>query len=49
MNRGTLLIDLLGLVGLGGVAYGAWMIYPPSCYILIGLCLLGFAVVSNWK
>jgi hypothetical protein len=31
--------DLVGLSGVGLVAYGAWLIYPPAGFI-VGGCLL---------
>lgn len=34
-----LLRDLAGLGGVGLVAYGAWLIYPPAGFI-VGGCLL---------
>lgn len=34
--------DALMTAGAGGVAYGAWMVYPPAGYIVGGLfCLAG--------
>ena len=35
----SLLRDLAGLSGVGLVAYGAWLIYPPAGFI-VGGCLL---------
>ena len=32
--------DLAGLCGVGLVAYGAWMIYPPAGFITAGLLLI---------
>jgi hypothetical protein len=36
----NLLRDLAGLAGIGAIAYGAWMIYPPAGFITGGLLLV---------
>jgi hypothetical protein len=35
------------LAGLGFIAIGAWMIYPPSAFIVVGAALLAEAVTST--
>ncbi|MCV6612435.1 MAG: hypothetical protein OIF55_16865 [Amphritea sp.] len=37
-------IDLVGLVGLAGIGYGAFLIYEPAAYIVTGACLVAYAV-----
>lgn len=32
--------------GTGLVAYGGWMIYPPLAYIIPGIALLAFAIIT---
>lgn len=32
--------DLVGLSGVGLVAYGAWLIYPPAGFITAGFLLI---------
>jgi len=32
--------DLAGLCGVGLVSYGAWMIYPPTGFIVAGILLI---------
>ncbi len=39
-----LLRDLAGLSGVGLVAYGAWLVYPPAGFI-VGGCLLIFGAL----
>ncbi len=42
-----LLRDLAGLSGVGLVAYGAWLIYPPAGFIVGGcLFLLGALLLA---
>ena len=40
------LSDLSALVGAGLVSYGAWMVYEPAGFIVLGLMLLTAGVVS---
>ena len=35
-----LLRDLAGLCGVGAVAYGAWLVYPPAGFIVGGSFLI---------
>ena len=42
LTRDTL-ADLIGLAGVGCVGYGAWLIYPPSAFILVGIGLVAIA------
>jgi len=42
-----LLRDLAGLSGVGFVAYGAWLIYPPAGFIVGGsLLILGALLLA---
>lgn len=46
----TLLLDLVGLVAVGLISYGAWLIYPPAGYIVCGLLLLiGVILIAKPK
>jgi hypothetical protein len=36
--------DLLALIGLALLAYGLWLVYPPSAFIVPGTMLFGIAV-----
>lgn len=36
-------IDLVGLLGLGSLTYGCWLVYQPSAYIIAGVLLLAYA------
>ena len=38
--------DLVGLVGVVLVVYGAWLIYPPAGYITAGLLLLAGSLLA---
>lgn len=38
--------DLIGLVGLGLLSYGAWRAYPPAGYIVPGILLLLLAFLG---
>lgn len=43
----ALLRDLAGLSGVGLVAYGAWLIYPPAGFIVGGsLLILGALLLA---
>jgi len=39
-----LLVDAVGLLGLGSVCWGCYSIYEPSAYIVGGACLMIFSV-----
>lgn len=32
--------DLLGVVGVGLLSYGAWLIYQPAAFVVAGICLM---------
>ncbi len=36
--------DALGVIGLGLLAGGCWMVYPPAALVLPGLVLIGVAI-----
>ena len=36
--------DFIGLVGVGLVGYGAWLVYEPAGFIAAGAILAGVAV-----
>lgn len=38
--------DLLGLAGLGLLAWGLWMVFPPAALIVAGALLLAAAVAG---
>ena len=37
--------DLIGLIGMSALAYGCWLVYPPSAYIVTGLILFAVGVL----
>jgi hypothetical protein len=39
-------IDVLGLVGVGAVVYGTWLVYPPAAWIIGGAAASAAAVVA---
>lgn len=42
----TVVRDLAGLAGAGGVSYGAWLIYEPAGFIVGGALLLAGAILA---
>ena len=42
-----ILIDLVGLVGIGSVSYGAWLMYQPSAFIVSGVALVTWAALAS--
>ncbi len=42
----ALVRDVAGLAGVGFVAYGAWLAYPPAGFIVIGSALLTAVYLS---
>ncbi len=41
----ALLWNIIGLTGMGLIAYGAWLIYQPAGFLAGGVLLLGAAVI----
>ncbi len=41
--------DLLGLVGVGAMSYGAWLIYEPAGFIVGGGILAGAAAIGAFR
>ena len=41
------LIDTVGLAGLGSLGYGCFLIYQPSAYVVVGACLLAYAIKAG--
>lgn len=39
--------DALGLAGIGGVTYGAWLIYKPAGFVIVGLFALAMCVLLS--
>jgi hypothetical protein len=35
-----LVVDAIGLCGVGAIAYGAWLIYPPAGFIVGGIMVV---------
>ena len=42
----SLMRDAAGLAGIGLIAYGAWLVYPPAGFIAAGALLLALAVLT---
>ena len=40
--------DVVTLVGMGCLAGGLWMIYPPAALIGIGLAMVGMGLAGAW-
>ncbi|SHF02100.1 hypothetical protein SAMN02745157_1456 [Kaistia soli DSM 19436] len=38
--------DLVAIVGVGLIGFGAWLIFPPAGYIVVGSLLLAGAVLG---
>jgi hypothetical protein len=36
--------DVIGLVGLGLIAYGSHLVYPPAAFFVPGIILVGVAI-----
>jgi len=41
--------DAVTLVGVGLLAAGLWMVYPPAALIAVGLALVGMGLMGAWK
>lgn len=39
--------DALGIIGLGLLGYGCWLIYPPAAFIVPGVVLVGVAIFGT--
>lgn len=44
-----IILDAAGIAGVGLVAYGAWMIYPPAGFITGGVLVLAGVLLSSGK
>jgi len=40
--------DAVTLVGMGLLAAGLWMVYPPAALIAVGLALVGMGLMGAW-
>ena len=38
--------DICGLLGLGLLSYGAWLIYEPAAFIVAGIILIAVTIIS---
>lgn len=43
----SVLEDVVGVAGVGLVAYGAWAIYPPAGFIVAGLFMVSVAAAAG--
>jgi hypothetical protein len=43
-RRRSILINSVGLSGLGLLAAGLWLVHPPSCLIIVGAVLFLLAL-----
>ena len=41
--------DVVVILGVGCLAGGLWMVYPPAALIGIGLALVGLGVLGAWQ
>jgi hypothetical protein len=42
----ALIIDLFGLIGLGSLSYGCWLVYRPSGFIAAGVVLIAAVAIG---
>ncbi|MDH6273585.1 hypothetical protein [Rhizobium leguminosarum] len=42
----ALLRDGIGLIGAGAIAYGAWLIFAPAGFIVAGVLMIAFALLT---
>lgn len=42
----ALVRDAIGLAGAAAIAYGAWLIYIPVGYIVAGVLMIAFALLT---
>lgn len=40
--------DVMTVIGIGCLAGGLWMIYPPAALIGLGLALIGIGLTGAW-
>ncbi len=40
--------DYFSLAGIGCIAVGLWMIYPPAALIAVGLALVVLGILGAW-
>lgn len=45
--KNQILIDVVGIAGIGSVSYGAWLIYQPSAFIVSGIALVTWAALAS--
>ena len=45
----TLIRDLLGLVGVAAMSYGAWLIYEPAGFIVGGVIVAAVAAIGAFR
>ncbi|MCL1126718.1 hypothetical protein [Shewanella surugensis] len=43
----SLLIDIVGLIGLSLLSYGSWLAWPPAGFIVCGMLLVLYAIKAN--
>ena len=41
--------DIVGLAGLGLLAYGLWWMWPPLAFIVPGAVLVLLSLLAAWK
>ncbi|EJB02893.1 hypothetical protein Rleg9DRAFT_1707 [Rhizobium leguminosarum bv. trifolii WSM597] len=42
----ALVRDAVGLLGAAAIAYGSWLVYVPAGYIVAGVLLILFAILT---
>lgn len=47
MKIKALIVDLIGVAGLGLLGFGVWILSPPCSFIVIGTLMIIFAVRSK--
>lgn len=45
----TLFLDLVGLIGVGLIAYGSWLVYEPAGFIVAGVLLVIAVILVSVK
>lgn len=47
MARAAVIVrDALGVSAVASIAYGAWLIYPPAGFIVVGVLILAGVIAS---
>lgn len=48
MRNRSFVRNVVGFVGMGVTAYGAWLVYHPAGFIIGGVLLVASAALDGW-